>query len=109
MNTRKKQSPTQKSLQEGSKTSLKAVREAIGLSQLDFCKQTDLTIGSVSKCENGKTEMLFDINQAQKFEILIQSELGLSIRDLPKSLKDPAPIEFLRRLEEIKQQKLLSV
>lgn len=105
MNTRKKQPTTQKTLQEG-KTSLKAIREAMELNQFDFCKETDLLIGSVSRCENGHSEILFDINQAKKFDDLIRLRLGISIHELPNSLKEPAPPEFVELLEEKKMSRV---
>ncbi|MGL4500002.1 MAG: helix-turn-helix domain-containing protein, partial [Planktothrix sp.] len=85
MNTRKKQVTSEKTLQEG-KASLKTIREAMEMTQFDLCKATDLLPGSVSRCENGHSEILFDINQAQKFDDLIRLHLGISIHDLPKSL-----------------------
>ena len=96
-------------LEEDKITTLKAIRETLGLSQFDFCKETDLAITSVSKCENGKSEMLFDINQGQKFEILLRTRIGLSIIDLPKSLKSPPPADFLRKLREIQRRNFINV
>ena len=85
---------------------MKSIREAMGISQFDFCKATDLLIGSVSRCENGHTEILFDINQAKKFDDLIRLRLGISIHDLPNSLREPAPSEFVKLLEEIKMSRV---
>jgi transcriptional regulator with XRE-family HTH domain len=105
MNERKKQATSQKSLQEG-KTSLKAIREAMEISQFDFCVETGLLVSSVSKCENGHSEIMFDINQAKKFDDLIRLRLGISIHDLPNSLREPAPPEFVKLLEEIKMSRV---
>ena len=85
---------------------MKRIREAMEMSQFDFCKATDLLPGSVSRCENGHSEILFDINQAKKFDDLIRLRLGISIHDLPNSLREPAPPEFVKLLEEIKMSRV---
>lgn len=105
MKARKKQVASKETLQEG-KTSLKLIREAMEISQFDFCKETDLLVSSVSKCENGHAEILFNINQAKKFDDLIRLRLGISIHDLPDSLREPAPPELVKLLEEIKMSRV---
>ena len=85
MVARKKQEP-QKG-QEG-KTKLKQLREALGMTQIEFAVAIDVSLGSVANCEQGKSEITFTTGSAKRLHNLMLSRLGVGIESLPDSLKE---------------------
>ena len=71
---------------EQSLSSLKNLREYLGMTQEEFCREVGITAGSLSRCERGLTELLLNIRQIKRLHGLLQ-RYGLDFQDLPDSLK----------------------
>jgi putative transcriptional regulator len=65
--------------------SLKQIREALGLTQIEFAKAIQATQRSIVRWENGQTKPMFSIAQIKALQREMR-KLGLDFDDLPDDL-----------------------
>ena len=67
---------------------LKAIREALGLTQQEFAEKLGVVVSTVHRWETGKSEMTLDLEQIQKFDKMLQ-EIGLTFHTIPTKAGPP--------------------
>lgn len=87
-----KSSPKEKQAQrEEGKTNLKQLREALGMTQLEFATALGISISPVANCEQGKSELLLSSSSIKKLHLLMLDRMGVGVEILPDSLKAISP------------------
>ena len=71
----------------GGKTHLKQLREALGMTQLEFATALGITVSPVANCEQGKSELMLSAGSIKKLHLLMLERLGVGVEILPDSLK----------------------
>lgn len=59
----------------------------MNLTQEELAREIDITVGAISRCERGQSELTLNIRQIKLFANLLERN-GISINDLPDSLKN---------------------
>lgn len=72
---------------EAGKTNLKQLREALGMTQLEFATALGITTSPVASCEQGKSELMLSSGSIKKLHLLMLERLGVGVETLPDSLK----------------------
>lgn len=72
---------------EGTKTNLKQLREALGMTQVEFAIALGITPSPVAKCEQGVSELYLDAGSIKRLHLLMMGKLGYGVERLPESLK----------------------
>lgn len=74
---------------EGGTHPLKAIREALGMSQQEFATQLGVAVASVSRWERGLSQMSLTVPQMKKFTKLLR-EINMTIEDIPDEDSNPS-------------------
>lgn len=69
---------------------LKAIREALGLTQQEFAESIGVAVSTVHRWETGKSEMTLNVEQMQKFDRLLRG-IGMDLQNLPNELGPQKP------------------
>lgn len=77
----------QEGKREDGKTHLKQLREALGMTQLEFATALGISISPVANCEQGKSELMLSAGSIRKLHLLMLERLGVGVEVLPNSLK----------------------
>lgn len=72
---------------EGTKTNLRQLREALGMTQVEFAVAIGVSPSTVGKCEQGITELSLEAGSIRKLHLLMINTLGYGVERLPDSFK----------------------
>ncbi len=70
-------------------SSIKQLREALGLTQQDFAVKLGVTVTSVYRWESGRSDITLTFPQMKKFHREVLEPLKINIHDLPDNLGAP--------------------